>query len=570
MKNFLLPLGLGLGAFFINGLDASARERSLDEMKILAQQILQQKGPRKANSYVSTPLKVLDAKTQMSILGYAEGSFVVMSNDDAMPAVLGYSDSAYDAASTNPNLNSYLELLNGYMDYCLENGVEFRVIRHAGASEKCGPLMTTKWDQESPYSDMCPTYNGRHCVTGCVATAAAQIFNYLQLPNSMSGRKIYTFENDGNQRERIDYTYDGVVFDWSKMQNTYNQSSSEESRKAVAELMYCCGVSASMDYSTGVSGGWPDIVVDAMTWFMEGLTGETSYMNDHPQLVYDEIDAHHPLLYTGYTKQISGHAFVLDGYDEKGYIHCNMGWSGGGDGFYVMSDMNGYCQTQKITTINPSEEPIYTATPCADVPLGNVKVDLNPVTEIIPDTQWYLLYNVGRGSHPFSAGKGKKMMTTCFLPIDVPAEVAAPHIVRFVTSTNSKKPGYFIQFGDGLYVGSLADDDNKGTTTSKTANYSYGKIKTGYFWFHDEKNDFIMDSDGPGGALLGWGQTVPTDTTGNSSWQIFPVEFSIPEAVQQLPVEEEKVSELFDLQGRPVARPERGQIYIRSRKKVIY
>lgn len=38
------------------------------------------------------------------------------------------------------------------------------------------PLMTTTWDQLDPYNQNCPDFFGYgKCVTGCVATAMAQV-----------------------------------------------------------------------------------------------------------------------------------------------------------------------------------------------------------------------------------------------------------------------------------------------------------------------------------------------------------------------------------------------------------
>ena len=42
------------------------------------------------------------------------------------------------------------------------------------------PLLTALWNQSSPYNDNCPQYNSKQCVTGCVATAMAQVMYYYR------------------------------------------------------------------------------------------------------------------------------------------------------------------------------------------------------------------------------------------------------------------------------------------------------------------------------------------------------------------------------------------------------
>lgn len=42
------------------------------------------------------------------------------------------------------------------------------------------PLIQTRWGQESPYNLQAPVVNGLQTVTGCVATAMAQVMYYHQ------------------------------------------------------------------------------------------------------------------------------------------------------------------------------------------------------------------------------------------------------------------------------------------------------------------------------------------------------------------------------------------------------
>lgn len=58
------------------------------------------------------------------------------------------------------------------------------------------------------------------------------------------------------------------------------------------------------------------------------------------KMVYQEIDAQRPILYTGVDATNGGHAFVLDGYDSDGLVHINWGWNGSEDGYFDIAKLN--------------------------------------------------------------------------------------------------------------------------------------------------------------------------------------------------------------------------------------
>lgn len=569
MKTYATMLLAALAA-----LPLSARERSAAEICDAAASALNKPRAARVRSWADSPIQVLQREANVSVVGYRDGGFALVSHDDAIPAILGYSGDVYNPLVLNPVLTDYLAELDGYIGWCLATGAEFRVIRKAGGSRgSVGPLMTTTWDQGYPYYNDCPSWQSAKCVTGCVATAAAQILNYHQLPKTMHGRKIYTYENQGKGHTKIDYTYSDKVFDWANMRDSYiGNGITRDERLAVAALMYACGVNASMHYTTSESGAFTYTEADGINWFMDGVRADYYNLNGNEQLLYDELDAERPVLYSG-AHDGSGHAFVVDGYDEEGLLCCNLGWSGSGNGNYAITNMAGYSSGQAFVTVYPSEEPIHTVTPGPDTPIGNVTVSTTPADEIVPDTQWYVLYNVGRSCHPYSSYTAT-LHNTCYLPFDDPAEVAAAHIVRFVTSTNANKPGYFIQTGEGLYYGSLTQGGNKGCSKTKTCNYSFGLVKKdtpGYFYIHDEKNDLIMDSNGAGADMVGYGNQRPSDIYSNASWQLYPVSFVVPDGVETLqadaPADAQHATPAYDLNGRPASA--RAHIYIKEGRKVI-
>ena len=54
------------------------------------------------------------------------------------------------------------------------------------------------------------------------------------------------------------------------------------------------------------------------------------------RIMKGELDERRPVIYTGGSSE-GAHAFVLDGYDTENYFRVNWGWSGWGNGYYLLS-----------------------------------------------------------------------------------------------------------------------------------------------------------------------------------------------------------------------------------------
>lgn len=71
-------------------------------------------------------------------------------------------------------------------------------------------------------------------------------------------------------------------------------------------------------------------------------------------MLYDELKAGRPVMYAGRKYIFYGHAFVLDGYRD-GYFHVNWGWSGGLNGYYLLTTLGGWNELQEaIINIKPA------------------------------------------------------------------------------------------------------------------------------------------------------------------------------------------------------------------------
>jgi hypothetical protein len=284
---------------------------------------------------------------------FQSGELVLLSGNKSCLPVLGY---CLPSSSSTPQsiLNNYPDIPAGLRDmlgeyeeqivYCFRNNLtsgysqdwqklqQFETGR-AQTSEIVSPLLSTEWGQDKSNDSLdCNAYNyyitdtgnnctcdiQKRCPTGCVATAMAQIMKYWNYPVFMPCKK--------------------EQYDWCNMprllMNTFNPNYMEE-RNAIARLMRDCGEAVNMVYCDGgcSSGAYISDVPDALRSFSysDDVTHLTKFFNasNWLNLLKDDLDAGYPVLYGGVDLlDLSGHAFVCDGYRSDNTFHFNWGWNG--------------------------------------------------------------------------------------------------------------------------------------------------------------------------------------------------------------------------------------------------
>ena len=273
--------------------------------------------------------------------------FVIVAGDDELPQVLGYGTQGEFTSSDIPlPMQDWIAEMSREIAF-LQSHRGMPVHQPLQRANPVAPLMTTKWDQGAPYNNMCPTYNfgEARAVTGCVATAMAQIMNYHEWPLQGTGsHSYYCVVNDTDPVE-LSADFSQSFYQWDLMLDTYDMNSSQESCDAVAKLMSDAGISIEMNYGSS-SGAQETAVLSALTQYFgysdrHYLLQRDLYNADEwDQFLVDEISAGRPVLYCGYSYtqgSLGGHAFVLDGIDERGYFHVNWGWGGSSDGYFMVS-----------------------------------------------------------------------------------------------------------------------------------------------------------------------------------------------------------------------------------------
>lgn len=446
---------------------------------------------------------VCPSPAQVSLVQNDEGWQVVA---DATPSlVLAYGT----GAPPRP------EVLAGLGEAEVSN--DRRPVRQKVTYSDVPDLIQSHWAQDAPFNELCPEHpgsGGRICKVGCVATAMAQVLHFHRKPLTMSGYKSYGL-TVSNKRLHLGCDFASLTFDWDHMLNTYTASSTSTERHAVAELMYACGVAASMQYTYNYSGADPAIAANGINCFFDGVKAQLQTYT--PDAVMSELRAGRPVMYSG-SNSVEAHCFVIDGATADGYFHCNLGHGGDGDGYYLPTNVGGYPSAQSIVCIQPISGRT-SCTPMAELRGKYAAASHVPATSIEPN-RWYVLWNSGRNGSPYSSGTGQTVMNTGNIPSAYaePTSENACQLLRFVPSGS----GYYIQTGLGDYLGSFAANGGTGVTTSgRSQLFTAGTIHEGYFWLRS--GSAYIDTNGIAKTVVGWSTTAPTDTLSNSAWRLYPV-----------------------------------------------
>ncbi|MBR5910939.1 MAG: C10 family peptidase [Bacteroidales bacterium] len=332
--------------------------------------------PETARKVASTFLNSNGAKAEVQLAdlsrmaGFANlyifttepAGFVVMAADDRVQPILGYSfNSSFGITDMPDNLRSWLQGYNDQIQHAIDNQAPATAqtkrqwielaegnTKAATATPVVAPLLQTKWGQEYPFNGQCPS----GAVSGCVATAMAQIMKYWEWPASGTG----THTNENNSSQTVDFS--AATYDYDNMANLYynyyddngtphqiSDNPTQAQIDAVATLMYHCGVAVDMEYG---SGSYADTyyIGNRLQTYFNFPNISTDYLNHYGEdswtaLLKTELDANRPMIYYGgYSWNGGRHVFVCDGYDSDDKFHFNWGWNGHYDGYFSLGNLN--------------------------------------------------------------------------------------------------------------------------------------------------------------------------------------------------------------------------------------
>lgn len=288
------------------------------------------------------------------IYNAGEHGFVLVSGDDILTPVLGYSTEVAWSGSQLPiNLRKWLDSYDDQIAEALattssatpEIAARWAEMLDGGHIPASGdravnPLCQTTWDQPAPYNAQCPGGS----VVGCVATAMAQVMKYHNHPAQGAGFHSYTSQTYGT----LSANFGSTTYDWGSMPNNVTSANN-----AVATLSYHCGVSVDMNYSPQVSGAYVATNASPVqhcteyalkTYFnystdLQAIFRDQNTLQNWNNLLKTDLDASRPIIYAGIGSG-GGHCFVCDGYDDNDFFHFNWGWSGQFNGYFAMDALN--------------------------------------------------------------------------------------------------------------------------------------------------------------------------------------------------------------------------------------
>ena len=282
--------------------------------------------------------------------------FVIVSADDCETPIIGYShEGRFDPNNVPLQMVGYLQDFVNRIQYGIENQIvddefttkQWELVKATGQlneakhTKSVGPLLTEKWNQGCRYNSLCPEMQGPcdHSEAGCVAVAMGQIMHYWKYPATGFGSHSYT-----NSGITLSADFGNTTYDWEHMPDSLTENSSEAEIEAVATLLFHCGVSVDMRYTTHSSlANSSDVPNAMMLYFSYSRRIHLEKRDDHSDeewlsLLKNNLDLQRPVYYSGRGGQ-GGHAFVCDGYDSNDMLHFNWGW-GVANGYFALGSLN--------------------------------------------------------------------------------------------------------------------------------------------------------------------------------------------------------------------------------------
>lgn len=302
--------------------------------------------------------------------------FVIVAAEDCIEPVLAYSfsNSATRGDSLGPQMSWWLNGWQQQINWCRSRQIaqtpeisqHWHQLTYGDITPSrltaIEPMVTTKWDQDEPYNALCPSTSGwftMRAATGCVATAMAQVMKYWNYPeHGNDTHSYYSYSmsgwSDGFGTQFVDFG--ATTYDWENMPDTLRYNSSDAEIEAVATLMYHCGVATDMMYGTAWEGGSGAYIHNIpLLYYNNTLNGMINYFgyssnarglersnfddSTWTAMVRAELDAHRPVIYAGGDETSGGHCFVCHGYDDQNRFCFNWGWSGRGDGYFLLTNL---------------------------------------------------------------------------------------------------------------------------------------------------------------------------------------------------------------------------------------
>ena len=293
--------------------------------------------------------------------------FALMASDKRTDPIIAIIDDGSFSMSDIDNIdnpgfficmeNAIVKQLNDIQEYSETKDVNPQTYVSGTITKQVYPRLSVKWNQDYPYNKYCPsvagikTGNGKG-YTGCTIVAVAQILSYFRPLN----HDMWIYNN---------FTPGFTILHWDKIiadSKVHNNKKTfgtltdvypefEQSTNEVARLMRSLGQSLKADYKSSGTAAYLDDAAKLISKAL--LLSATSPCNYDGGKIVRAIEEGKLVMVTAYATKVTkflssnsysdGHTWVIDGYIESKingklappFVHCNFGWGGTCDGYYV-------------------------------------------------------------------------------------------------------------------------------------------------------------------------------------------------------------------------------------------
>lgn len=303
--------------------------------------------------------------------------YIIISSDDDLPPVIAYSfqdnldtegklfeilkaDLAKRLNATDKIPAAYLKTRKLKWDALINNNKSDVISQQwpPAGTTSTGGWLETNWTQSAPYNQMCPVdpVTDARSYVGCPATAMGQILNYHKtINNTIFDNSDDYYHNYAGRSFYIDddFTLHGFpsfpqLNQYLDTLNSHYQNNIPPTNQDKAALSFACGVAATQVYTSEGSGTFG--VGQALDAYQRFncltanllLSSDTSLFTRLIQNMKDSLPAHLAIVDAAWS---TGHNIVVDGYNTDNYFHCNFGWGGSSNGWYLLPDEMPYSMT---------------------------------------------------------------------------------------------------------------------------------------------------------------------------------------------------------------------------------
>lgn len=230
-----------------------------------------------------------------------------------------------------------------------------------GISAGVAPLLSTEWGQAGVWQEHTPSLDGEPTYPGCTTVATAQILYYYQYQDHADSDVCYQLDHDVVSEDIDDngtlclyLDSEDVTYTWESM--AIHESASAAATQAASEFIYHVGVTLNAQFGGGEGSSATGRQIEnafRYQWGFDKRRDGASRARSVTIVVKDEffdsdaefaahlrmeLDAGRPVLYMAQQADAdTGHAFVIDGYNQDGLFHVNWGWGGTANGYYDLS-----------------------------------------------------------------------------------------------------------------------------------------------------------------------------------------------------------------------------------------